>query len=84
MKHLELCISQIVLEYYWELVDYNLKQGFLRRLRDPIRVARIENRVPRISENYHRVPTSPYRVPNIFLKKKPWLKVTGSIASEDE
>jgi len=29
---------------------------FLRYLRDPIRVPRIENHVPRISENYHRVP----------------------------
>ena len=49
--------------------------------RDPIRVPKIENRVPRISENYHRVPkirenrvpAGPYRVPNIFLKKKPAL-----------
>jgi len=30
--------------------------GFLRRFRDPIRVSRISNRVPRIRENYHRVP----------------------------
>jgi len=29
---------------------------FLRHFRDPIRVPRIENRVPRIRENYHRVP----------------------------
>jgi len=29
---------------------------FLRCFRDPIRVPRIENRVPRISENYHWVP----------------------------
>jgi len=43
---------------------------FLRCVRDPIWVSRIENRVPRIRENYHRVPTGPYRVPNIFLKKK--------------
>jgi len=28
----------------------------LRCFRDPIRVPRIENRVPRTSENYHRVP----------------------------
>jgi len=53
-------------------------QGFLRCFRDPIRV-------PRISENYHRVPgirenrvpkireSGPYRVPNIFLEKKPWM-----------
>ena len=52
---------------------------FLRRFRDPIRVPRISNRVPRIRKNYHRVPklreirvpTDPYRVPNIFLKKNP-------------
>jgi len=31
-------------------------QGFLRYLRNPIRVPRIENWVPRIRENYHRVP----------------------------
>jgi len=43
-------------------------QGFLRRFRDPIRVPRIEKRVPRIREN--RVPTGPYGVPNVFLKKK--------------
>jgi len=35
---------------------YDYKQGFLRCFRDPIRVPRIENRVPRIKENYHRVP----------------------------
>jgi len=29
--------------------------GFLRCFKDPIRVPRIENRVPRIRENYHRV-----------------------------
>jgi len=34
----------------------HLIQVFLRCLRDPIRVPRIENRVPRIRENYHRVP----------------------------
>jgi len=51
--------------------------SFLRHLRDPTRVSRIENRVPRIRENYHlvarvrenRVPTGPYRVLSIFLKK---------------
>jgi len=56
-------------------LDYN--QGFLRCFRDPIRVPRIENRVPRISENDHRVPRirenrvpkNQYRVPNIFFKK---------------
>ena len=33
-----------------------LDQGFLRRFRDPIRVPRISNRVPRFRENYYRVP----------------------------
>ena len=47
-----------------------MSSGFLRRLKDPIRVPRIRenyHRVPKIREN--RVPTDPYRVPNIFLKK---------------
>jgi len=37
---------------------YGLGYGrfFLRCFRDPIRVPRIENRIPRIRENYHRVP----------------------------
>ena len=44
----------------------HLKQFFLRRFRDPIRVPRISNRVPRIRENYHRVPKiKEYRVPRI-------------------
>jgi len=55
----------------------NLQQGFLRWFRDPIQVPRIENRVPRISENYHRVPrirenripTGLYLVSDIFLKR---------------
>jgi len=40
------------------VVRYNakVKAGFLRRFRDPIRVPRISNRVPRIRENYDRVP----------------------------
>ena len=49
---------------------------FLRCFWDPMRVPRIENRVPRHRENYHRVPNRenrvpmcPYQVPNIFLKK---------------
>jgi len=33
-----------------------ISRVFLRRFRDPIRVPRISNRVPRIRENYHRVP----------------------------
>jgi len=51
--------------------------GFVRCFRDPNRVPRIENQVPKIRENYHRVPKirenrvprGPYRVSNIFLKK---------------
>jgi len=50
---------------------------FLRRFRDPNRVPRISNRVPKVRENYHRVPkirenrvpTDPNQVHNIFLKK---------------
>jgi len=34
----------------------HFNQVFLRCFRDPIRVPRIENRVPRIRENNHRVP----------------------------
>jgi len=33
-----------------------VKPGFLRCFRDPFRVPRIENRVPKFRENYHRVP----------------------------
>jgi len=46
-------------------------QSFFSRFRDPIRVSRISNRVPRIRQNYHRVLTNPNRVPNIFLKHNP-------------
>ena len=35
---------------------FTLRQVFLRRFRDPIRVPRICNPVPRIRENYHRLP----------------------------
>jgi len=49
---------------------FNLLQntaGFLRRFRDPIRVPRISNRVPRIRENYHRVlKIRENRVPRII------------------
>ena len=66
-----------------------MKAGFLRYFRGPVRVPRIENRVPRISENYHRVPRiRENRVPTIreigslqghtghltFSLKKNWLK----------
>ena len=44
--------------------------GFSRCFRDLIRVPRIENQVPRISENYDRVPRiRENQVPIIFLKK---------------
>jgi len=33
-----------------------LQQVFFKRFRDPIRVPRILNRVPRIRENHHRIP----------------------------
>jgi len=42
------------------------KAGFLRCFKDPNRVPRIGDRVPRISENYHRVPRiRENRVPRI-------------------
>jgi len=37
------------------LIAFDPSAGFLRRFRDPIRVLRILNRVPRIREIYHRV-----------------------------
>jgi len=53
----------------FQMVRYGRKvhsAGFLRRFRDPIRVPRISNRVPRIRENYHRVPkTRENRIPRI-------------------
>ena len=58
---------------HWLRRDSNgiYNHGFLRCFRDPNRVPRYVNRVPRIKENYHRVPrirenrvpTSPYRLP---------------------
>ena len=45
-----------MLRFIGKKCRYKINQGFLRRFRDPIRVPRIENRVPRISENCHRVP----------------------------
>jgi len=40
--------------------------SFFKYFRDPIRVPRIEHRVPRIRENYHRVPgVRENRVPRI-------------------
>jgi len=40
--------------------------GFFRRIRDPIRVLRVSNRVSWIRENYHRVPKlKENRVPSI-------------------
>jgi len=53
------------IEYFFEAINLH-RTGFLRRFRDPIRVPRIENRVPRISENCHRVPgIRENRVPRI-------------------
>ena len=53
-------------EYVFACQDFSVAQGFLRCFRDPIRVPRISNRVPRIRENYHRVPTiRENRVPRI-------------------
>ena len=57
----------------------------LRCFRDPIRVLRIENRVPRISENDHRVPKiRENRVPRIsevgslqFHTGYPWASAGG-------
>jgi len=54
-------IYTYISEYYFQ----NYYTGFLRCFRDPIRVPRIENRVPRIRENYHRVPRIENRVPRI-------------------
>jgi len=47
-------------------IFFSIKAGFLSCFRDPIRVSRISNRVPRIRENYHRVPKiRENRVPRI-------------------
>jgi len=59
-------------------VNYYVTSVFSTCFRDPIRVHRIENRIPRIRENYQRVSrirenrigTGPYWVPNNFLKSK--------------
>jgi len=37
-------------------VNYYVTSGFLKVFRDPIRVHRVKNRVPKIRENYQRVP----------------------------
>jgi len=44
----------------------------LRRFRNPSRVPRISNRVPRIRENYHRVP-------NIRENRVPKIREIGSL-----
>jgi len=46
----------IVLCQFGMYIIFCLLQVFLKCFKDPIRVPRIENRVPRIRENYHRVP----------------------------
>ena len=42
--------------FYFRITCVYCTVVFLRRFRDPIRVPRISNRVPRIRENYHWVP----------------------------
>ena len=75
------------------LCDLQAVGSFFWRFRDPIRVPRIENRVPRIRENCHRVPRiRENRIPRIrqivslqihtgyltFSLKKPGLSVVSS------
>jgi len=45
-------------QYTQPKLNHNLCNAgfFLSRFRDPIRVPRIENRLPTIRENHHRVP----------------------------
>jgi len=50
----------------------NDEQVFLSFFRDPNRVSKISNRVPRIRENYHRVP-------NIRENRVPRIGETGSL-----
>ena len=55
---------------------------FLRRLRDPIRVPRISNRVPRIRENYHRVlkiRENYHRIHKIRERRVPRIREIGSL-----
>ena len=71
-------------------LDRTCRPCFLSRFRDPVRVPRISNRVPRIRENYHRVPKiRENRVSRIrdigslqihtgyltFYLKKPWCRL---------
>jgi len=51
----ELC-SLIFQRILWFINQNNSETSFLRCFKDPIRVPRIENLVPRIRENYYRVP----------------------------
>ena len=80
-------LSKVFLKYgvFLQIFVFSINRVFLRCFRDPIRVPRISNRVPRIRENYHRALESekigsleseksgPYRVPNLFFKKN-WYK----------
>ena len=50
---------------------------FLRRFRDPIRVPRLSNRIPRIRENYHRVP-------KIRENRIPRIREIGSLQIQTE
>jgi len=48
------------------ILSYGITQVFLRPFRDPIRVPRISNRVPRIKANCHGIPEiRKNRVPRI-------------------
>jgi len=50
----------------------SIRAGFLRCFRDPIRVSKCENRVPRIRENHHRLP-------RIRENRDPRIKEIGSL-----
>jgi len=59
-------VSGYVAFYQINIFFAYIYQVFLRCFRDPIRVPRIANRVPRIRENHHRVPRiRKNRVPRI-------------------
>jgi len=48
-------LAQFWFGLLWFVQIFIIDQVFLRCFRDPIRVPRIENRVPRIKEIYHQV-----------------------------
>jgi len=55
-----------------KLYDIYIYRVFLKRFRDPMRVLRISNRVPRITENYHRAP-------KIIKNRVPRIREIGSL-----